>query len=51
MNSATVIEKCPLCGKPSKMRIEILGKVNEVPVKCDCKIEEGVQIDFKGNYE
>ena len=40
MSCAQVFELCKVCKKPSKMRIDFLGKVNIVDVVCDCQNKE-----------
>ncbi len=40
MSSAQVYELCKVCKRPSKMRIDFLGKVEIVNVICDCRKKE-----------
>lgn len=40
MSRAQVYELCKKCSRPSKMRVDFLGKVEIVDVVCDCKKKE-----------
>lgn len=47
MSCAQVFELCKVCKKPSKMRIDFLGKINIVDVVCDCQNKEREKVGQK----
>lgn len=47
MSCAQVFELCKVCKKPSKMRIDFLGKINIVDVVCDCQNKERSKVEKK----
>lgn len=34
-----VLETCPVCGKPTKLEVNLLGKTRTVPAACDCIVK------------
>lgn len=50
MSSAQVFEVCKVCGKPTKMRIDFLGKVEIVDVACECERNEQLINDPKKKF-
>lgn len=50
MSSTQVYELCKVCKRPSKMRIDFLGKIEIVDVVCNCRKKERKD-DYRKRYK